>query len=99
MHKALRKLGLCLLPLAVTPLLGFLIAEDYLNFGGGDKDIVLLIPWLLWSVLYGVAFVVCWIKNLPLKRAVLYSTSSATVFLLLTWVVLLVWFWRIPGVS
>jgi len=38
------RLILSIVPLALTPLLGFLIAEGYLNFGGGEKDLFLLVP-------------------------------------------------------
>ncbi len=47
-------------PLAVTPLLGWLIAEGWLNFGGGEKDLVLLIPWLIWSVCLLLIGAICW---------------------------------------
>jgi hypothetical protein len=62
-QRFLTKIAICLLPLALTPLLAILISEGYLNLGGGCKDIILLIPWLLWSLLYSVFFIVLWIRG------------------------------------
>ena len=77
-------------PLGLTPLWAWLIAEDYLSFGGGEKDIVILIPWVLWSLIYAIVGVVMWVKRAALKRSILWSTGISTVVLLLIWVVLLV---------
>lgn len=49
---------LSVLLLALTPLLGFFIADGYLNCGGGEKDLLLFIPWILWSLLYLIFFLV-----------------------------------------
>ncbi len=91
MPKFLIKLAACLAPLAVTPLLAFLISEDYLNFGGGCKDIILLIPWLVWSVGYAVVFTVLWIKRYPFGRLVAYSLVGAIGVVALAWTILLVY--------
>ena len=85
------KLVLCLGPLAVTPLLVLLIGEGYLNFGGGEKDLILVLPWLLWSLLYAIVFGVCWSRKLPLKRILSYAAGGATVFVILAWLALLGW--------
>jgi hypothetical protein len=87
----LKMLGLCLGPLAVTPLLVLLIAEGYLNFGGGEKDLILVLPWVLWSLVYGSAFAVCWARKLPLRRALSYAAGGATILVVVAWVGLLVW--------
>jgi hypothetical protein len=85
------KLGLCLGPLALSPLLLFLVAEGYLNFGGGEKDIILILPWILWSLVYGVIFGVCWARKLHLRRVLSYAASGATVLVVVAWAGLLVW--------
>ncbi len=85
------KLGLCLGPIAVTPLLVLLIAEGYLNFGGGEKDLLLVIPWILWSLVYGIAFAVCWARKLPLRRSLSYAAGGATCLVVLAWAGLLAW--------
>lgn len=49
---AVKKAIILLAPLISTPLWGVLIAEGYLSFGAGEKDLLLLIPWCLWAVLF-----------------------------------------------
>ena len=44
----LTKLILCIIPLLMTPVWGYLIADGHLDFGGGEKDLLLLIPWMIW---------------------------------------------------
>jgi hypothetical protein len=68
----------CLAPLVFTPVWGFLIAEGYLDFGGGCKDIILLIPWVLWSLVYSVCFILLWIKKYPPAELIAYSAAVAT---------------------
>jgi hypothetical protein len=92
--KFLTKLAACLLPLALTPLWGFLISEGYLNFGGGCKDIILVIPWLLWSVAYSLFFIVLWIKGRSFGRLTAYSIAGASGVILVAWMMLLFWLWR-----
>jgi len=79
-----------ILPLGLTPLWAWLIMEDYLSFSGGEKDIVILIPWILWSLIYAVVGIVMWVKGSSLKRSVLWSCGFSTALLLLIWVVLLI---------
>jgi len=90
---------LCMLPLGLTPLWGFLIAEGTLNFGGGEKDLLLLIPWLLWSLLYMVIFIVAWVKRWSLGKTVLYSFFGAGAGVVLVWLVLLIGYSGLLGVA
>ncbi len=83
------KIAVCLLPLALTPLWGFLISEGYLNLGGGCKDIILLIPWLLWSLFYSVFFIVLWIRGRSLGQLTAYSVAGASGVIVLVWIVML----------
>jgi hypothetical protein len=85
----LKKLAICILPLALTPLWGFLISEGYLNLGGGCKDIILLVPWLLWSLIYSLIFVVLWIKGRSLGRLIAYSIAGASGVIVMVWIMLL----------
>lgn len=94
----LSKLLICLLPAALTPLWGYLIAEGYLNFGGGEKDLFLLIPWILWSVIYSLIFIVAWIRRNNIKAILLYSVGGATGILAVAWSVLFIWSNEILGV-
>ncbi len=89
MLRFLTKIAVCLLPLALTPLWGFLISEGYLNFGGGCKDIILLIPWLLWSLFYSLFFIVLWIRGRPFGRLIAYSVAGASGVIVLVWIIML----------
>ena len=88
-QKFLTKIAVCLLPLALTPLLGFLISEGYLNLGGGCKDIILLIPWLLWSLVYSLFFIVLWIRGRSFGRLIAYSIAGASGVIVLVWIIML----------
>ncbi len=92
------RLILSIVPLAVTPLLGFLIADGYLNFGGGEKDLLLLIPWMVWSVAYFVLFLIFWRRKLSLQKGCGYAALGATGALALIYVVMLIWFVGILGI-
>jgi hypothetical protein len=85
----LTKIALCILPLALTPIWGFLLSEGYLNLGGGCKDIILLIPWLLWSIVYSLIFTVLWIRGRSLGRLIAYSIAGASGVMVLAWIIML----------
>ncbi len=93
------RLILSIAPVALTPLLGFLIAHGYLNFGGGEKDILLLIPWLVWSVVYFVLFLIFWRRKLSIQKGCGYAAAGATGALALIYVVMLIWSVGILGMS
>jgi len=94
----LGKLTLCLLPIVLTPIWGYLISDGYLNFGGGEKDLLLLLPWILWSLIYSLVFIVAWAKGKNIKAVILYSVGGATGVLAVTWSVLFIWSNEILGV-
>jgi hypothetical protein len=85
------RLVICVAPIAITPLLALAIGEGYLNFGGGEKDLLLLIPWLLWSVLFAIVFVACWVKKLPVGKSTAYAAGIAFAVLAVSWVALFAW--------
>ena len=72
------RLVLALLPLVLTPGFGYLLAEGLLDLGGGEKDLVLLLPWALWSLLYAICSFVLWRRKWSLGRSVLWSAVAAT---------------------
>ena len=94
----LGKLILCLAPMLLTPVWGYLIADGYLNFGGGDKDLFLLVPWVVWAFIYLLIFLVAWIKRRSIKVMVLYAVGGASGLLAAAWIVLFIWFNQILGV-
>lgn len=85
------RLALCLLPVALTPLVFFSLAEGWVRFGGGEKDIILAFPFAVWAVIYTLAFVVMWLRRSDTLRCVRYAAAIATLPLLLGWLILLVW--------
>jgi hypothetical protein len=92
-QKFLTKIAACLLPLALTPIWGFLLSEGYLNFGGGCKDIILVIPWLIWSLVYSLFFIVLWIRVRSLGRLIAYSIAGASGVMVLAGIVLFGLLW------
>lgn len=81
----LLRLTLALLPLLLTVLFGWLTMEGHLNFGGGEKDIFLLIPLILWSLLFGIAVLVFSLRRAGLSRTLGLSAALATGLLVLIW--------------
>ncbi len=94
----LGKLTLCLAPMMLTPIWGYLISDGYLNFGGGEKDLFLLLPWILWSLIYSLIFIVAWAKRKKIKVVFLSAVAGATGLLAVTWMVLFIWSSDILGV-
>ena len=76
MRIAIRVLA-ALLPLAFTPVLGYLLADGYLNLGGGEKDILLVLPWGFFSLVYGSSCFFLWHRRWPPGRSILFSIIVA----------------------
>ena len=66
------------LPILLTPLLIYALAEGILNFGGGEKDILLALPWLIWSVVFALCSYVLIYRKWPVRRWVCRSALVAT---------------------
>lgn len=73
------KLLVAATPLLLVILFTFFVADGYLSFDS-DKDIVLMIPFLILSIIYLVAFVILWWQKNSLYSAVWISFTLATVF-------------------
>lgn len=69
-------------PLLLTPLLIYSLAEGILDFGGGEKDILLALPWLIWSVVFALCSFVLIYRHWPTGRWVPRSALVSTGFLL-----------------
>jgi len=87
MHKITR-IVLALTPLLLTPALLSLLAGGQLDFGGGEKDVILVVPWLVWSVLYAVCGFLFWARGSSIGRATGLSVVIATAGLLVGGVIL-----------
>ncbi len=89
MLRVLGRLTLSLLPLALTPIFGFLLAEGYVNLGGGCKDILALIPWIAWAFGYFLFSLLFWWKRVSIPKTMIYAAAGATGLLALIFVILL----------
>ncbi|HLD48121.1 MAG TPA: hypothetical protein VJA64_09865 [Desulfobaccales bacterium] len=90
MMRIVLRLILSLLPLGLTPFMLHLIGYGYLNFGGGCKDVVMIIPWMVWSLLYLIISVVCWIKQWSMSKGIAWSVIGATGLLALLFLLLFI---------
>lgn len=69
----LMRLAVAFLPLCLTPVLLHGLASGAVDLGGGEKDLVWMLPWALWSVLFGAFSLWFWHRGLPLVRSTLWS--------------------------
>lgn len=54
---------IAIVPLLLTPVLFYVLAEGVFNLGGGEKDIIWVFPWLIWSTIFAVCSCVFILKN------------------------------------
>ncbi len=77
-----------LLPLSLTPLLMFTLAEGLLNVGGGEKDILLALPWMVWSLLFAVTGWVLIYRHWPFRRLLLRALLVSLLVMVVVWLLL-----------
>ncbi len=77
-------------PLALTPLWLHLIGNGTLDFGSGDKDIFILVPWVIWSLFYFLSCMVLWGRGVKLGRAAALAGTIASALLLVAFLLLAV---------
>ncbi len=82
------KLIPALLPLLLTVLFAFLLMEGHISFGGGEKDIFLVVPLLAWSLVLMCCHLVLWWRKSPTGRSIAISAGVATGFVAVGWVIL-----------
>jgi hypothetical protein len=75
-------IGLALIPIGITPGLVYVLAEGWIDFGGGEKDILLAFPYLLWALFFFVASVVLIIKRWPIRRWTMRAAITSGVVML-----------------
>ncbi len=66
-------------PLPALPLFLWLTMEGVLNFGGGEKDILMIVPATFYALLYWIALAVWRRRKVPPGRAILYALGTAVV--------------------
>lgn len=72
-------------PAMFTALLGYLLLNEMVDFGGGEKDLVLIIPAMAFTFLYTISYsYLSFVKKTTWGRAALYSTlvSIAILFII-----------------
>lgn len=74
-------------PLLLSLALAWLVTGP-VSLGGGEKDILLVIPLVLWSFLYLCGCLVFWWRGVSLGRSVAGSAGMATGLIVLTMVAL-----------
>ncbi len=74
--------ALAAVPMLITPGLIYILAEGWLDFGGGEKDILLAFPYFLWALIFFVVALVLIIKRWLLKRWLLCSGFVSVVVML-----------------
>jgi hypothetical protein len=80
--------ALAALPLLFTPVLFFMLAEGWLNLGGGDKDIVVTLPYLIWALLFFIAAVVLIVKGWSFRRWLVRAGLVSVAIMLILFVIL-----------
>jgi len=76
------------MPLLLTLLFAWLTMEGHLNLGAGCKDIVLVVPIMIWSLVFLVCYIAFWWRGFTLGRSVITSSALATGLVVSAWVVL-----------
>lgn len=84
------------IPLLLTIVIFFMLMEGILNAGGGEKDILLTFPLLIWSLIFAISSIIFIIQGKRFsdwwRRALAISLSiMAVLFVML---IIAGFFWR-----
>ena len=85
---SLVRITTALIPLALVPVLAYLIAYGRIDLGGGEKDLVWILPWSLWSLLFAASALVLWRRGWSLSRSLVRSAIVGFLGILLVAAVL-----------
>lgn len=77
-----------IVPLALTPLLVWTISEGYVDLGGGEKDLIMVLPWMVWSVFFAGAFLIASRKGHSIGASSLRAAGWATGLIVCLWLLL-----------
>lgn len=72
---------LALIPFLLAPAWIFLLADGYLDFGGGEKDVLLTLPWVIWSVVFAICSFFLIYRRWAIGRWVVRSALISTAIL------------------
>jgi len=81
-------------PLVGTIALAWSVTGGPLTFGGGEKDIVLILPVAIWSVLFAAISLAMWARSAPIARASKLAAVAALAVLLLLFAAFVVLTWQ-----
>ena len=84
----LGRLAISFVPLALTPVIIWLLAEGYVSLGGGEKDVIMALPWLVWSVFFAIAFLIGSRRGHSVSKAGLRALGWATGLIVMLWILL-----------
>lgn len=77
MPRKLIQIGIAITPLLLTPLVFYTLTEGKLNLGGGEKDILWMIPWVVWGALFPASALVFMIRNRGILSWLGYSLAAS----------------------
>lgn len=75
-------------PFLVVPAVVFAIMESWISLGGGEKDIFVALPLLLFAVLYFLAGLLFWARGRAPLSATWRSVLAVLLLLVLAWLAL-----------
>jgi len=81
----------------ITPGVIYILSQSWLDFGGGEKDILLVIPYFVWAFIFFVVALVLIIKNWSFRRWLSRSAWVSVIAMLILWIV--AYFTSLLGVS
>ncbi|MFW2438434.1 MAG: hypothetical protein ACN4GR_03590 [Arenicellales bacterium] len=71
------------IPIGLTPMLIFALAEGWLDFGGGEKDILLALPYSFWALIFFLVAAVFIINRSTRRRWITKSALIASITLVI----------------
>lgn len=78
------------IPLLLTPLLGYAIAEGLIDLGSGEKDLLWVFVYAIWAMIYTLAALILIYRQWPMQRWLWRSAQVAALSLFLLWLLLFV---------
>ena len=81
--KIYQQVLLALLPLGLTPLIFQFIVYGYIDFGAGEKDMAMIVPWIVWSLFFSITGLVLIYRRWWPQKWLVAALSVATVGLLM----------------
>ena len=91
---ALWRLVAAFSPLALCFVFAWLVTAGPLGFGGGEKDIFLVLPLALWSMVFAVTSLAMWAGGASLARATRVSALVALGVLAASFALLVALTWQ-----